>query len=59
MSPLLQDIVSTVKANALSKKPVVGAVVGALVVVAVPTLLKLKGSPVEEAVEVAKAAVKA
>jgi hypothetical protein len=56
MNALLQDVTSTVKVNFLSKKPVVGAVVGALVAVAVPTLLKLKGSSVEEAVKVAKTA---
>jgi len=57
MNALLQDVTSTIKVNFLSRKPVVGAVVGALVAVAVPTLIKLKGSPiVEEAVQVTKTA---
>lgn len=58
MTPLLEDIVATAKENLPSAKLVAGAIVGAAVVVLVPKLV-LKGSPVEEAVEVAKAAVKA
>lgn len=56
MSELLKDVTQSVKVYTLSRKPVIGAVVGAIVAVAVPTLIHLKGTPVPEVT--VKAAVK-